>query len=154
MFIENCIGKIIGKCRLEEFIGSGGMGSVYKARHLLLNKVVAVKLLHPNLVCGESGKEITERFIREGRSAARLDHPNIVAVYDIGLENSVYYMVMQFISAETLLENIGRNGPLDIVKALEMTKEVARDSRKPTARESYIEISNPPIYCVQKKRMT
>ena len=121
MVADNWIGKIIGKCKLEKFIGSGGMGLVYKARHLLLDKIVALKILNPNLVEGEVGKEITERFIREARSAAKLEHPNIVPIYDIGEEENIYYMVMQFVSGETLFDLINREGRASPARILEIS---------------------------------
>ena len=123
---DHWIGKTIGKCRLEKFIGAGGMGAVYRSRHLLLDKIVALKLLHPNLVNEKTGKEITERFIREAQSAAKLEHPNIVHIYDIGEDNGLYYMVMQFIAGKTLLELIKEKGILQVDVTLNIAKNVAR----------------------------
>ena len=123
---DHWIGKTIGKCRLEKLLGTGGMGAVYQARHLLLDKIVALKLLHPNLVNEKTGKEITVRFIREAQSAAKLEHPNIVHIYDIGEDDGLYYMVMQFIAGKTLLELIKENGFLEVDLCLKIAKDVAR----------------------------
>jgi serine/threonine protein kinase len=87
---------------------------------------VALKLLHPNLLSQEGGKEIIERFIREARSAAKLEHPNIVHIYDVGDEKGLYYMVMQFIWGETLLEKIKRHGALGMEETLGIIQCVAK----------------------------
>jgi serine/threonine protein kinase len=121
--MNSWIGKQIGKCRIEQLLGVGGMGAVYKARHLLLDKIVALKLLHPNLVDGCSGKELVERFICEAQAAAKLEHPNIIPIYDVGVEHNIYYIVMQFISGGTLLDVLGR---LSLDKTLWVTKEIAK----------------------------
>ena len=121
--MQNWIGKQIGKCRIEQVIGVGGMGTVYKVRHLLLDKIVALKLLNPALVQGDSGKELIERFIREAQAAAKLEHPNIVPIYDVGAEGGIYYIVMQFISGGTLLDLIGT---LSMDKIVWIAKEIAK----------------------------
>lgn len=121
--MNSWIGKQIGKCRIEQLLGVGGMGAVYKVKHLLLDKVVALKLLHPNLLEGDSGKELVERFIREAQAAAKLEHPNIIPIYDIGVETNIYYIVMQYISGGTLLDVLGK---LPLEKTLWITKEIAK----------------------------
>lgn len=124
--MESWINRQIGKCRLEEQLGIGGVGLVYKARHLLLDKIVAVKLLHPDLISGEGGSEIIERFIREARAAAKLEHPNVIPIYDIGEEDGVYYIVMQFMSGGTLLDILDKHGKMSVIEVLWITKEVAK----------------------------
>lgn len=87
---------------LEDFelIGPGGMGTVYKARHRELERTVAVKVLHPYLL--QDDPSFAERFLREARTLARLDHPHIVRVYDVGHREEVYYLVMEFVDGVTL----------------------------------------------------
>src|SRR5215212_4358421 len=76
------LGKMLdGKYRIDSFLSHGGMGSVYRATHVMLDKPVAVKLIKPELV---PSSDIVTRFQREARAASNLNHPNIVAVYDLG----------------------------------------------------------------------
>ena len=94
---------------LEDFelIGPGGMGTVYKARHRELDRPVAVKVLHAHL---QDDALFAERFVREARTLARLDHPNIVRVYDFGHREGVYYLVMEFVDGATLRQAIAAGG--------------------------------------------
>jgi len=78
--MNNLTGKIIGGCRIVSKIGHGGMGAVYKAHHLALDIPVAIKILQP--LSATEGAE--ERFLREARIAARLRHPHIIGVHDVG----------------------------------------------------------------------
>ena len=93
------IGKTIGKYRIVEHLGRGGMAEVYKAYQPNLDRYVAVKMMHTFL---SDEKEFLARFEREAKVVATLRHPNIVQVYDFDAEGGVYYMVMEFISGETL----------------------------------------------------
>lgn len=122
----NWIGKQIGKCRIEERIGVGGMGTVYKAKHLMLDKIVALKVLHRELIMEDTGQIIIRRFLREARSAARLEHPNIVTIHDVGEENGIYYIVMQYVEGETLLNAIERQENFSVYEVLRLAKEIAK----------------------------
>ncbi len=93
------INSEIKGCRIEAILGKGGMGSVYRAHHIALDKSVAVKLLAPWLA---ADPDFVERFFREARSAAKLEHPNIVQVLDVGSEHGHYFMIMQYVEGETL----------------------------------------------------
>ncbi len=95
--------SLIGKYRIIEHIGHGGMADVYKALHPELNRVVALKVLNRTLV---HRSEMRERFRREARAIAALDHPNIVKVYDFDIVNDAYFMVMEFIEGETLSKRL------------------------------------------------
>src|SRR5690349_16470888 len=90
------IGRIIGdKYQLEHYVGSGSSGDVYSARHRVLEKVVALKILHPDMARNE---EFVERFKHEARAASRIDHPNSVRVLDFGEDDSgLLYIVMEFV---------------------------------------------------------
>ena len=90
-----------------ELIGPGGMGTVYKATHRELDRPVAVKVLHAHL---QDDATFAERFVREARTLARLDHPNIVRVYDFGNREGVYYLVMEFVDGATLRQAITAGG--------------------------------------------
>ncbi len=93
------IGKTIGRYRIVEHLGRGGMAEVYKAHQASLDRYVAIKLMHTFLA---DEKEFLARFEREAKVVATLRHPNIVQVYDFDVDQGVYYMVMEFINGETL----------------------------------------------------
>lgn len=101
--MQNFIGQTLGKYHLLARLGSGGMGTVYKAHQPRLDRTVAIKILHPHLA--EEADFIT-RFEREAIAIARLNHPNIVKVFDFDAENGHYYMVMEFLQGPTLKAEI------------------------------------------------
>ncbi len=107
--LENLQGTTLAGCRITDKIGQGGMGTVYAAHHIALNKAVCVKILSPELA--RDGRNI-EFFMREARSAATLEHPNIVRVYSFGQENGFHYIVMSYIEGSSLAEIIAKNGPM------------------------------------------
>ncbi len=116
------LGRILGgRYELEEKIGSGGMAIVYKARCHLLKRHVAVKVLRPELVEDE---EFVARFKRESQAAASLSHPNIVNIYDVGEENGIYYIVMEYIKGKTLKEYIREKGKLDWEEAVRIAIQI------------------------------
>jgi serine/threonine-protein kinase len=92
-------GKVIGGCTIEGFIAVGGMGSIYRARKELLERTVAVKILRPELV---HQKDLLSRFLREARLAASFDHPSIIKVFDVGEEDGLYYIVMEYVEGKDL----------------------------------------------------
>lgn len=103
-------GLILGnRYELLEKIGGGGMAVVYKARCRLLNRFVAVKILRDEFTDDE---EFVKRFRVEAQAAASLSHPNIVSIFDVGHENNIHYIVMEYIDGITLKEYITRNGVL------------------------------------------
>jgi tRNA A-37 threonylcarbamoyl transferase component Bud32 len=115
--------KIAERYELEELVGHGGMSSVYKAHDSLLERNVALKVLHEQYNADE---EFVERFKREARSVAQLQHPNIVTVIDRGEEEGHQYIVFEYIDGENLKEFLVRKGRLDVREALEIALEVAR----------------------------
>ena len=114
--------KIAGRYELQEVVGHGGMSSVYKAHDSLLERNVAVKVLHEQY---NEDEEFVERFKREARSVAQLQHPNIVTVIDRGEEEGRQYIVFEYIDGENLKELVVRKGRLDPTEALEVALEVA-----------------------------
>jgi serine/threonine-protein kinase len=114
---------IAGRYEVEELVGHGGMSSVYKARDALLERHVALKILHEQYSTDE---DFVERFKREARSVAQLQHPNIVTVIDRGEEEGRQYIVFEYIEGENLKEHVVRQGRLDVREALEIADEVAR----------------------------
>ncbi len=107
---------------LEDFalIGSGGMGAVYRARHRRLNRPVAVKVLASSL---QSDAAFGERFIREARTLAQLDHPNIVRVYDFGHRDGTYYLVMELVDGVNLRQTL-RSCSLGPAEAMAMVPKI------------------------------
>jgi serine/threonine-protein kinase len=96
------VGKLVaGKFRVEEVLGCGAMGTVYRARHLALDKDVALKTLHPELAREAA---FDRRFHREARAASKLDHPNSVRVFDFGEDDGVLYIAMELLDGQNLLE--------------------------------------------------
>jgi serine/threonine-protein kinase len=114
---------IAGRYEVEELVGHGGMSSVYKARDVLLERHVALKILHEQYSADEG---FVERFKREARSVAQLQHPNIVTVIDRGEEDGRQYIVFEYVAGENLKEHVVRKGRLDVREALEIALEVAR----------------------------
>jgi serine/threonine protein kinase/formylglycine-generating enzyme required for sulfatase activity len=110
------------KYRLDEKVGEGGMGTVYRATHVQMENTVAVKILHPQLA---SDQYAVERFRREARSAAQIRHPNAVAVTDFGVTkvSGIAYLVMEFLEGEDLRQRIKKNGRLDLEEAFLILNE-------------------------------
>jgi len=118
------IGKILGgRYELLEKIGHGGMAVVYKARCKLLNRIVAVKILRTDL---EGGDEFLKRFNVEAQSAASLTHPNIVSIFDVGNEEDIHYIVMEYVEGVTLKDYIRTNSPIPWKNGVKITLEIAR----------------------------
>lgn len=111
-----------GRYELEEKIGSGGMAEVYKAHDRLLARPVAIKILHAEY---RSDMEFIERFHREAKSAARLSHPNIVSIYDVGVAGNDHFIVMEYVQSSTLKKKIQDEGPLDLLTATSIAKDIA-----------------------------
>ncbi len=99
-----------GKYLVGEQVGEGGMGVVYRARHAVLNRTVAIKVLHADIV---NNPTIGARFIREAKAASRLDHLNSVQVLDFGAEEDLHYIVMEFLDGDSLAKVLHQSAPLD-----------------------------------------
>jgi serine/threonine-protein kinase len=113
---------IAGRYELVELVGTGGMSSVYKAHDRLLERNVALKILHPHYGDDE---EYVERFRREARSVAQMSHPNIVTVIDRGEDEGQQYIVFEYVDGENLKQMVERNGPLPARRAVELGLEMA-----------------------------
>jgi serine/threonine-protein kinase len=114
---------IAGRYELKHVLGTGGMSSVYCAFDTLLERNVALKILHDQYGGDE---EYVERFRREARSVAQLSHPNIVTVIDRGEEEGKQFIVFEIVEGENLKELVERGGPLPVRRALELGLEVGR----------------------------
>ena len=113
-------GFFLGKYKLLDHLGSGGMSSVYLAEHVLMQRRVAVKVLPQNRV---SDASYLARFHFEARAAAVLDHPNIVRVFDLDNDGRIHYLVMEYIEGYDLDELVSEHGPLDYHTAVEFIKQ-------------------------------
>jgi len=116
------VGSVIAGYRIEQRVGRGGMGVVYRAQHLNLRRRAAIKIIAPELA-DEAG--FHERFIREARIAAALAHPNIVTVYDAGEADGVLYIAMQYIEGADLAATLRREGRVRPYRALDVGRQVA-----------------------------
>ena len=107
---------------LQELIGGGGMADVYKARDILLDRIVAVKILHEQF---KRDTEFIQKFHREAQAAAKLSHPNIVNIYDVGVMGDDHYIVMEYVPGSTLKDRIKQEGHLSVEDALRVAKDIA-----------------------------
>ncbi len=117
------LGRQIGGYLIEELLGKGAMGTVYKARQLTLDRPVALKILSPELT---NDREFIIKFLREARAAAKLNHPNVVQIYDAAQEEDCFYFSMEYLAGGTLADLLRREGPLAVEPALNL----ARDAMK------------------------
>src|SRR5918997_339382 len=118
------IGTLIGeRFRLEEKVGSGGMSSVYRAFDPTLERRVAIKMMHRDI---SSDPDQLERFRREARAVARLNHPHVVTVIDAGEDDGAPYIVFEYVEGETLKERIRRLGRLPVAEAVAYAIDIGR----------------------------
>ncbi len=116
------VGKVIaGRYEIIEEVGKGGMAYVYKARCNLLNRYVAVKVLKEEL---KDDKEFVHRFNTEAQAAARISNPHVVSIYDVGFENGLYYIVMEYVEGITLKEYIAEKHVLQWRQAAEFAAQI------------------------------
>jgi serine/threonine-protein kinase len=117
------VGSVVGeRYRVLGCIGEGGMGAVFRAEHILMKKVVALKLLHAEMGQVE---DAGRRFEREAQSASRLNHPNIVAVTDFGRnQTGELFLVMEFVAGDSLAGELGREGRLSVARACRLAGQI------------------------------
>ena len=108
--------------RIVDKIGVGGMADVYLGEDTLLGRQVAIKVLHANFA---NDDEFVTRFNREAQAAGKLNHPNIVNMYDVGFDQDLHYIIMEYVNGETLKEYITRHGRLSIDEAVKFTIAIA-----------------------------
>ncbi|ETT57185.1 Stk1 family PASTA domain-containing Ser/Thr kinase [Paenibacillus sp. FSL H8-0457] len=113
--------ELAGRYKIIERIGGGGMALVYKAQDILLNRNVAIKVLRQQFVHDE---EFIRRFRREAQSAASLSHSNVVSIYDVGQEEDVHYIVMEYIEGQNLNEIIKERAPLQVEEAVRIATQI------------------------------
>ncbi|WP_372366100.1 protein kinase [Candidatus Uabimicrobium sp. HlEnr_7] len=113
-------GKQFGRYRIIEEIGRGGMGKVFKAQDIQLERIVALKILNSTALNAKKG---LERFLREGKMMAKLSHPNIAMIYDIGFENKQPFLAMEFIAGQSLKDYM-RTTKISILKTIDIMIKV------------------------------
>src|SRR5216683_687998 len=114
-------GRRLGPYEILSSIGAGGMGEVYRARDTRLDRVVAIKVLPTHLA---DRSELRERFEREARTIASLNHPHICTLFDIGQQDGVDYLVMEYLEGETLAQRL-KKGPLPLEQVLQFAIEIS-----------------------------
>src|SRR5687767_4817905 len=114
-------GTRLGPYEITSMLGAGGMGEVYRARDTRLHREVAIKVLPSNLAGRD---DLKQRFEREARAISSLHHPHICSLHDIGQQNGISYLVMEFLTGESLHKRLAR-GPLPIDEALELAIQIA-----------------------------
>jgi eukaryotic-like serine/threonine-protein kinase len=121
---DSLVGQTLaGKYLVEELIKSGGMGSVYRGKHVLMDKTVAIKVLRPSLAVDNL---VVARFSREAKAASRISHPHAVSVTDFGeAENGVVFLVMEYLDGRTLKDIIRNEGPMPLARAVEIMRQVS-----------------------------
>src|SRR5438270_2245632 len=113
---------ISDKYKLLEHLGTGGMGSVYLCEHLSMRRRVAIKVLP---ISKAQDSAALDRFYREARAVAALDHPNIVRAYDIDHAEKLHFLVMEYVDGASLQEMIKRAGPMDVTRACHYIRQAA-----------------------------
>jgi serine/threonine-protein kinase len=105
--------RSIGRYRIEALLGTGAMGEVYRAHDPAIDRLVAIKVVRPELVAGSGGEQLLERFRREARAAGRRSHPNIVAIWDFGDDNGTPFLVMELVEGQSLDQIVKSFGSLE-----------------------------------------
>ena len=114
---------LAGKYLVEELIKRGGMGAVYRGKHVLMDKRVAIKVLRPSLAMDD---DVVARFSREAKAASRISHPHAVSVTDFGeAENGVVFLVMEYLDGQTLKEIIKTEGAMSLERTAEIVRQVS-----------------------------
>jgi len=116
-------GQKIGGYHLISRIGVGGMGEVYKATQVSLGRLVALKILSPELT---NDRTFVERFLSEARAAARLNHPNVIGVHEVGEDHQIYYLSMEYVGGGSVQDLISRGRKLDQLRATEIVLQATR----------------------------
>ncbi|MGB9104859.1 MAG: serine/threonine-protein kinase, partial [Terriglobales bacterium] len=114
-------GTKLGPYEIQSVAGAGGMGEVYRARDTRLERTVAIKVLPSHL---SSNNDLKQRFEREARAISSLSHPHICTLHDVGSQDGIDFLVMEYLEGETLADRLAK-GPLPIEQVLKIGSEVA-----------------------------
>ncbi len=124
-------GDSLGPYEIIEAVGAGGMGEVYRARDTRLDRTVALKVLHDHLA---ASPELRQRLDREARAVSSLSHPNVCALYDIGHEDGIDYLVMEFLEGETLAERSDQGPNARQTNCFDRYSSLRRSGESPSRR--------------------
>ncbi|HWO87292.1 MAG TPA: serine/threonine-protein kinase, partial [Stellaceae bacterium] len=116
--------RSIGRYRIEALLGTGAMGEVYRAHDPAIDRLVAIKVVRPELVAGSGGEQLLERFRREARAAGRRFHPNIVAIWDFGDDDGTPFLVMELVDGQSLDQLIKSCGSLEARRSVAIVAQV------------------------------
>ena len=119
---DTLVGREVGGYEIDILLGRGGMGSVYRARDVELGRIVALKVLAPEVADNE---RFRERFLRESRLAASLDHPHIVPIFRAGEAEGVLFLAMRYVEGTDLARLVAEEGPLDPERVVALTEQAA-----------------------------
>ncbi|MCE9584789.1 MAG: protein kinase [Planctomycetes bacterium] len=119
---DSIVGKIFSGVQVLQRVGRGGMATVYKGKHLALNKMMAIKILSVSV----KDPDMINRFVKEARSVAKLEHPNIVQVYNVGQKFGFTFILMQFIEGHTIAEILDHKRKIPPGQAIKIVREIAR----------------------------
>jgi len=120
--MEDIIGKVLeGRYRIVELLGGGGMARVYKAKDLLLDRIVTIKVLRDEYA---KDAEFLAGFRREAQAVARLSHPNVVSLFDVGQEGDLHYLIMEYVEGKSLKEFLKERGPLTPQEAVKIALQI------------------------------
>lgn len=120
------IGKTIdNKYHILSKLGGGGFGAVYRAEHKMMNRTVALKVLHHHLLDGDARNEFLVRFQREARTSSKIEHPNAITIHDFGIFENSPYLVMQYVEGRTLKQVINDHGALSIDRVVAIVEQVS-----------------------------
>lgn len=121
--LESLVGTTLdGQYQIEAFLGRGGMGTVYRARHILLGDQVAIKILPPHLTADSAA---LRRFLREGQAARRFRHPSVVTVHDLRTSGNTVYMVLEYVHGRTLAAKLREHGSFSPSEAVRLITPIA-----------------------------
>src|SRR5437868_481177 len=118
----NLVGRTIAGCRLVASVARGSMGEVFRGVHEALQRPVAVKIVHVDA----QQKDAVDRLLVAARALAKIEHPNIVHVYDVGLQGALFYIVMQFLEGDTLKARFDETGALPVDEVYTLVGDIAR----------------------------
>jgi len=118
---SSIVGKVLDNYRILQSIGRGGMGFVFKALNIKLNKIVAIKMIAPALAMNEN---FMRRFEAEAKSLAKLENPNIIRIYDLRADSEYCYIVMEYVEGITLGRLIKEKGPIPWPQALKLFRQM------------------------------
>src|SRR6266571_2163176 len=145
---ERVRASLAGRYTIERELGAGGMATVYLARDLKHDRVVALKVLRPDLAAVLGA----ERFLLEIRISAKLDHPHILTLIDSGTDDGFVWYVLPLVRGESLRGKLAREKQLRLEEALTITKQIASRSATPTATGSSTGTLNRRTFCCMKAR--